>query len=132
MNYPGDLEASLAVFAAPKRLGLRSNRPLSGSIASWNRRFVHHSTLHAVILNLSKFFFARIIELHFSLSIPSSCGLGFWPCCRTRAELSKRARRPPFAGTSGKNRFDGTKSDFVAILQVSLGGKDAIDLYSVR
>jgi len=102
------------------------------SIASWNRRFVRHSTLHGVILNLSKFFFARIIELHFSLSVPSSCGLGFWSCCRTRAELSKRARRPPFAGTSGKNRFDGTKSDFVAILQVSLSGKDAIDLYSVR
>jgi hypothetical protein len=28
--------------------------------------------------------------------------------------------------------IDGTKSDFVAILQVSVSGKDAIDLYSVR
>src|SRR5207237_6233184 len=40
------------------------------SIASWNRRFVRHSTLHSVILNLSKFFFARIIELHFSSASP--------------------------------------------------------------
>jgi hypothetical protein len=38
---------------------------------------------------------------------------------------------PPFAATSCKNGYDGTKSDFVAILQLSVSDKDVIDLCSV-
>jgi hypothetical protein len=36
-----------------------------------------------------------------------------------------------FAATSRKNRYDGTKSNFVAILQVSVSNKNAIDLCPV-
>jgi hypothetical protein len=36
-----------------------------------------------------------------------------------------------FAATSRKNRYDGTKSNFVAILQLNVSNKNAIDLCPV-
>jgi hypothetical protein len=39
---------------------------------------------------------------------------------------------PPFAGRPYKNRYDGTKTNFVAILQLNVSDKEAIDVCPVR
>jgi hypothetical protein len=50
----------------------------------------------------------------------------------TFPELSNPALGPRFAVAPCKNRYDGTKSDCVTILQLSISDKIAIDLCPVR